>query len=114
MLCSKIISDRALRHRLSTIEKFSDDGLPYFGIDLSNNKELYENYLDLPQPLTISELVHVKLIAISLNHLKKDRRTNRSEFKDTYNMVLRLLLSMSYVPTLEQLHSQDKANSKKS
>ncbi len=109
-----MISDRALRNRLSLIEQFSDDGLPYIGMDLKTTKELYDNYLELPEPLTVSELVHLKLIAISLAHFNRLNRPKQLEFKDTYNMILRLLLSMSYVPTLEQLHTQDKAQSKKS
>lgn len=70
--------------------------------------------MESPAPLTVSELVHVKLIAVSLNHFLKFSRPKETEFKETYNMILRLLLSMSYVPKLEQLHSQEKAQSKRS
>jgi hypothetical protein len=112
-----VIANRALKARLAQIEQFSEDGLPYQGLDMSSTTELFGLYLPSPNPLTVNDLVHLKLIAISLNNHFNGHQaetSKRHEFKDAFNQIYRLLLSMSYVPTLQQFQEQNKAQSKRS
>jgi len=53
---------------------------------MRSTKELFENYIDTPKALTVNELVHLKLIAISLNHFFKKRgvKASRKELQDTF------------------------------
>lgn len=113
---SQVLADRTLRNRLRQVEHFSEDGLPFKNFNMRSTKELFENYIDTPKALTVNELVHLKLIAISLNHFFKKRgvKASRKELQDTFFQIYRLLLSLSYVPTLAQLQAQNQATSKKS
>jgi hypothetical protein len=71
-MISQVLADRALRLRLKQIEQFSEDGLP-FKIEARSTKEVFENYLETPRPLSANELVHLKLIAVSLNNFLRKR-----------------------------------------
>lgn len=80
------LADRTLRNRLRQVEHFSEDGLPFKNFNMRSTKELFENYIDTPKALTVNELVHLKLIAISLNHFFKKRgvKASRKELQDTF------------------------------
>lgn len=70
---------------------------------MSSTTELYEGYLPHPHCLTVTELTHLKLLAVSLDkffHRDRQARSKRKELRDTFQQIYRLLLSMSYVPTL--------------
>jgi hypothetical protein len=66
---TQVIATRALKTRLSKIEMFSEEDLPFSGPNLQTLKEIFENYLEKPVPLDATELVHLKLISMSINHL---------------------------------------------
>lgn len=70
---SQVLADRALKARLRQVEQFSDGGLPFKDLDMSSTKELFGNYLATPNPLNVNELVHLKLIAVSLSNFFKKR-----------------------------------------
>jgi hypothetical protein len=84
---------------------FSEDGLPFSGPNLQTRKEIFENYLEKPVPLDAIELVHLKLISMSINHLVvgKGAKMDENLSKDTNKYILRMLLSMNYVPSLIEL-----------
>ena len=102
---TQVIATRALKTRLSKIEMFSEDGLPFSGPNLQTRKEIFENYLEKPVPLDAIELVHLKLISMSINHLVvgKGAKMDENLSKDTNKYILRMLLSMNYVPSLIEL-----------
>lgn len=114
-----VVAERGLKARLAKIEKFSEDGLPFLGFNMNSTKELFENYLEMPKPLLDTELVHLKLIAMSLN-CRTSKQTNLipnatdTKTSEINNYILRLLLSMNYVPSLTELQAQKKAVSKQS
>jgi hypothetical protein len=64
-LWTQVLADRALTQRIALIETFSEDGLPFDGIDMrsQNHDELFKLYQDDAKPLELTELVHLKLIA---------------------------------------------------
>ena len=82
------------------------------------NSDLFAIYLPQPAPLTVAELNSVKMIAVSLANLRRIRSQgkmyNKENQKDTFNYIIRLVLSMTYEPTLQELHAQRMAQSKKS
>lgn len=84
---------------------FSEEGLPFSGPNLETLKQIFENYLEKPAPLDATELVHLKLISMSINHLTvgKGLKINENLSKDTNKYILRLLLSMNYLPSLSEL-----------
>lgn len=121
-IVAQIAADRALKARLARIEQFSEDGLPYSGINMrsSDNVDLFKLYLPQPVPLLIPELNYVKLIAVSLANLARTQASNqkmkdytakfgmansKQASKETFNYIIRLVLSMTYEPSLEELHA---------